>query len=482
LRRRAYAAHETLIEQGAAIGKDAFFVLASGRVRVFVDGRQVAVLSAGDYVGERALVLRERRASTCVADAEGCACLVLDAEAWEDAVLARGSEDLSPSKRTRRRSSWVRSFDAYAHDARDEGAARLNAFAADYAALLSETSGDGDFSSALNGAALPPARAAELRLLLLGEVTPEFSADEAVDRIIALAERVFPGTVAVRPPVAGESHRVVAADSTLAAPVTSRGRLLAILELRGGSIPPSWPAAAVIFAEALAAPLASSRTARRDSANDDSPPPPPPTGLDRLIAAHVLHRPSNDEKRLLWAAREALVGEPRALPKVLLAVDWSAKSQVREAYRLLGKWAPLPPLHALQLLSKRFPDAKVRAFAVRCLEPLGDADLAALMLQLVQVVKADPSHDTALNRFLLRRALRSPLVCGHALYWALAAEIDRETHSCRAVWKSKFYGAFVLNRRVVLHAIDATPARWRGDAGSSPLDRARTAANTRLTG
>jgi hypothetical protein len=38
------------------------------------------------------------------------------------------------------------------------------------------------------------------------------------------------------------------------------------------------------------------------------------------------------------------------------------------------------------------------------------------------------------------------------------------------VWKSKFYGAFVLNRRVVLHAIDATPARWRGDAGSSEVD------------
>ena len=40
------------------------------------------------------------------------------------------------------------------------------------------------------------------------------------------------------------------------------------------------------------------------------------------------------------------------------------------------------------------------------------------------------------------------------------------------MWKSKFYGAFVLNHRVVLHAIGATPARWRGDAGSSPLDRA----------
>ena len=44
------------------------------------------------------------------------------------------------------------------------------------------------------------------------------------------------------------------------------------------------------------------------------------------------------------------------------------------------------------------------------------------------------------------------------------------------VQKSGFHGAFVLHRRFDLHAIDATPARWRGDAGSSPLDRARTVA------
>ena len=49
---------------------------------------------------------------------------------------------------------------------------------------------------------------------------------------------------------------------------------------------------------------------------------------------------------------------------------------------------------------------------------------------------------------------------------------------CQPVWKSKFYGAFVLNHRVVLHAIDATPARRRGGVNSSPLDRARTAASS----
>ena len=48
----------------------------------------------------------------------------------------------------------------------------------------------------------------------------------------------------------------------------------------------------------------------------------------------------------------------------------------------------------------------------------------------------------------------------------------------RAVWKPKFYGAFVLNHRVVLHAIDAMPARWRDEADSSLLDRARTAASS----
>ena len=43
--------------------------------------------------------------------------------------------------------------------------------------------------------------------------------------------------------------------------------------------------------------------------------------------------------------------------------------------------------------------------------------------------------------------------------------------------ETMFYGAFVLNRCGDLHAIDATPARWRGAAGSSPLDGASTAAS-----
>jgi len=47
---------------------------------------------------------------------------------------------------------------------------------------------------------------------------------------------------------------------------------------------------------------------------------------------------------------------------------------------------------------------------------------------------------------------------------------ERQRKTFVAVHKSKFHGAIALNLRVVVHAIDATPARWRGDVGSSPLD------------
>ena len=60
----------------------------------------------------------------------------------------------------------------------------------------------------------------------------------------------------------------------------------------------------------------------------------------------------------------------------------------------------------------------------------------------------------------------------------LEKELPGRWTAFRPVRKSKFYGAFVLNRRVDLHAIDATPARWRGDGGSSPLDGASAAASS----
>ena len=80
------------------------------------------------------------------------------------------------------------------------------------------------------------------------------------------------------------------------------------------------------------------------------------------------------------------------------------------------------------------------------------------------------------------RACRSgatPCACWRGAARSCSSPSTPSGRRCRPVWKSKCYGAFVLNHRVVLHAIDATPARRRGGVNSSPLDRAR---RTRRTG
>ena len=70
-------------------------------------------------------------------------------------------------------------------------------------------------------------------------------------------------------------------------------------------------------------------------------------------------------------------------------------------------------------------------------------------------------------------AARLPLLerLAHAHHHA-QARVQRLLRLRRDLCGNQIYGAFVLNRRVDLHAIDATPARWRGDVGSSPLDGA----------
>lgn len=58
------------------------------------------------------------------------------------------------------------------------------------------------------------------------------------------------------------------------------------------------------------------------------------------------------------------------------------------------------------------------------------------LLQLVQVLKYESYHDTALCRFLLKRAIRNKRI-GHFLYWYLKAELSRPQVSER-------FGNFII--------------------------------------
>jgi phosphatidylinositol-4,5-bisphosphate 3-kinase len=107
------------------------------------------------------------------------------------------------------------------------------------------------------------------------------------------------------------------------------------------------------------------------------------------------------------------------LAKFLQAIDWSDPGAVREAHSLLADWGTLEPKDALELLDARYADERVRMYAVQCLDAMSDEELELYMLQLVQVLKYEQFHDSALARFLMVRSLRCPNVIGHLFFWYL---------------------------------------------------------------
>lgn len=145
--------------------------------------------------------------------------------------------------------------------------------------------------------------------------------------------------------------------------------------------------------------------------------------LKNIEFSSTLRPLTPEEKRLLWEFRHYCVNIPQLLPKFLRAVQWKVKAKVDEARVLLYSWKTLRPSDALELLDIRFSDNIVREYAVEKLNDLNDVALSELLLQLTQVLKYEMYHDSALLRFLLKRALLSPLIIGQPLYWMLRSEM-----------------------------------------------------------
>lgn len=161
-------------------------------------------------------------------------------------------------------------------------------------------------------------------------------------------------------------------------------------------------------------------------AYEDNPYPRAPERkrLVHIISQDSLHMPSSEEKKLLWEYRRTLAPNPKALAKVLMAINWSRPEDVAEAHRMLTYWTPLSPIEALELLDAYFADEVVREYAVAKLCQLSLDELQAYLPQLTQVLKYEPYHDSALARFLLAAAFRHRPTIGHFFFWHLQAELQ----------------------------------------------------------
>ena len=145
--------------------------------------------------------------------------------------------------------------------------------------------------------------------------------------------------------------------------------------------------------------------------------------LKRLEREDPLYDLQPEDSVVLYRCREFNASSPPLLPKFLRGVFWSSPEAVLEAHRMLFEWSRGRPVDAIELLDIRFSDPVVREYAVNRLDALNDDHLKDILLQLVQVLKYEPYHDSALMRFLLRRALLAPLVVGHPLFWMMHSEM-----------------------------------------------------------
>eukprot|EP01062_Namystynia_karyoxenos_P028709 TRINITY_DN21706_c0_g1_i1.p1 TRINITY_DN21706_c0_g1~~TRINITY_DN21706_c0_g1_i1.p1 ORF type:complete len:1228 (+),score=464.43 TRINITY_DN21706_c0_g1_i1:95-3685(+) len=156
-----------------------------------------------------------------------------------------------------------------------------------------------------------------------------------------------------------------------------------------------------------------------------------------VVQSDPLYQLDDIDKLLLWHFRNDLTQNFRALAKFLQAVEWASPAAVCSALQLLHGQPPGPGLQArrwsppakgdelaaLELLDARYASGVVREYAIGILEDLDDARLADCILQLVQVLKYEPYHYSALARFLLKRSLRNPHQIGHFVFWHLKAEM-----------------------------------------------------------
>jgi len=131
----------------------------------------------------------------------------------------------------------------------------------------------------------------------------------------------------------------------------------------------------------------------------------------------------DEKKKQLFKCREHYQTHPRGLPIFLKSVKWDRPVQVNVVYKMLENWAPMSPEDAIQLLDAKFPDERVRKYAVNRISLLSDDELAIYMLQFSQALLYEEQHWSPLSEMLIQRSLQNPYVVGQAFFWGLRSNL-----------------------------------------------------------
>lgn len=145
--------------------------------------------------------------------------------------------------------------------------------------------------------------------------------------------------------------------------------------------------------------------------------------LKKYLHKNPLQDLSEHEKDILFKCREHYQTLPSGLPLFLRSVRWNRPVQVNEVYKMLKHWAPMDPEDAICLLDAKFPDDRVRAYAVNQISKLSDDKVALYMIQFTQAILYEEQHLSPLAETLIEKAVKNPCIVGHSFFWALKSNL-----------------------------------------------------------
>ncbi|KAF4978345.1 hypothetical protein FZEAL_5243 [Fusarium zealandicum] len=154
--------------------------------------------------------------------------------------------------------------------------------------------------------------------------------------------------------------------------------------------------------------------------------------LNLIMSYSPTHVLTPEETDLVWKFRYHLTRDKRALTKFVKSVNWSDKSESKQAIQVLGRWTSIDIDDALELLGPSFDNSAVRSYAVDRLRKADDNELLLYLLQLVQALKyehisadsdEESTQDSSLASFLIQRAA-SNFLLGNYFHWYLMVECD----------------------------------------------------------
>ena len=137
----------------------------------------------------------------------------------------------------------------------------------------------------------------------------------------------------------------------------------------------------------------------------------------KILKKDPLEKLEEDEITSILICRDYICTIPSALELFLRAIDWRNPFEVSIAHSYLKKWKKLDYSDAISLLDARFPDVKVREYAVNTLREFSDDIIDNCMLLLCQCLLYETFLVNPLSDFLIERSLMNPALIGNDFIW-----------------------------------------------------------------